>query len=61
MKSRMKRIKYAGVDTLSSSVDVQIEHKIKQIVEKADILSAKNAHLRRENDKLRRNPKENAH
>jgi hypothetical protein len=55
MKSRMKRIKYAGVNTLSSSVDLKVEHKIKQIVQKADIVSAKNARLRRENDKLRRN------
>ena len=54
MKSRMKRINYDGVSSLSASVNIKMEDKIKRIMEKADIVSAKNGRLRRENDKLRR-------
>ena len=39
---------------LSASVNIKMEDKIKRIMEKVDIVSAKNGRLRRENDKLRR-------
>ena len=54
MKSHMKRINYDGVASLSTSTNVKVDDKVRKIVEKSSILSAKNARLRREKDMLQR-------
>jgi hypothetical protein len=54
MKSHMKRINYDGVASLSASTNVKVDDKVRKIVEKSSILSAKNARLRREKDMLQR-------